>query len=86
MGRWVGVGRVSMCCMLGGRGGQILEPSCAGPCVEIESLCFEPWTSQWGWTALIRAAWSGHCDVVGLLLDRGADIEAKDSVSHHNSR
>ena len=44
-------------------------------------MCFELWTSQYGWTALIAAADNGHHDVVGLLLDRGADMEAKDNVS-----
>ena len=35
---------------------------------------------QAGWTALIAAAQEGHCDVVRLLLDRGSDLEAKNSV------
>ena len=46
----------------------------------IASWCVELWTSQEGWTALVWAADEGHLDVVGLLLDRGADIEAKDNV------
>ena len=37
--------------------------------------------SQNGFTALVQAASGGHKDVVELLLDRGADLEAKDSVS-----
>ena len=53
----------------------------AGPCDVIGSLCLELWTSQFGYTALIGAAYYGHRDVVGLLLDRGADMEAKDNVS-----
>ena len=31
-------------------------------------------------TALVRAASGGHVDTVELLLDRGADLEAKDKV------
>jgi ankyrin repeat protein len=33
-----------------------------------------------GWTALIKAAQEGRCDVCSLMLDRGANIEAKDEV------
>ena len=51
----------------------------------IESWCLELWTSQNGYTALIVAAECGHRDVVGLLLDRGADMEAKNNVSQQNS-
>jgi hypothetical protein len=36
--------------------------------------------AQGGWTALIRAARFGHTDCVRLLLDAGADKEAKDHV------
>ena len=39
------------------------------------------WTLQDGLTALLRAASVGHSGLVGLLLDRGADVEAKDNVS-----
>ena len=38
------------------------------------------WTSQVGYTALMLAAANGHHDVTGLLLDRGADMEAKTKV------
>ena len=38
-------------------------------------------TSQGGYTALAKAAQGGHKDTVELLLDRGADLEAKDRVS-----
>jgi hypothetical protein len=38
--------------------------------------------SQKGWTALIWAAWHGHADCVRLLIDAGADKEAKTSVRH----
>ena len=38
-------------------------------------------SSQDGDTALIRAGYHGEGDVVGLLLDRGANIEAKGKVN-----
>ena len=37
--------------------------------------------SQYGTTALVAAAERGHKDTVELLLDRGANLEAKDRVS-----
>ncbi len=37
--------------------------------------------SQYGSTALVRASARGHTDMVELLLDRGADLEARDRVS-----
>ena len=37
--------------------------------------------SQDGRTALVKAAWSGDKDTAELLLDRGADLGAKDRVS-----
>ena len=40
-----------------------------------------PATSQYGATALILAAAGGHTYSVELLLDRGADLAAKDIVS-----
>ena len=40
-----------------------------------------PATLQRGATALVLAASGGHTDMVELLLDRGADLEAKDRVS-----
>ena len=40
-----------------------------------------PSTSQDGCTALVEAASGGHTDTVEVLLDRGADLEAKDRVS-----
>ena len=40
-----------------------------------------PATLQTGATALVLAASGGHKDTVELLLDRGADLEAKDRVS-----
>ena len=40
-----------------------------------------PAVSQSGGTALVAAARGGHAGVVELLLDRGADLEAKHEVS-----
>ena len=39
-----------------------------------------PVASQGGATSLVRAASGGHTDTVELLLDRGADLEAKKNV------
>ena len=39
------------------------------------------WALQDGWTALIVAAQNGHLEAMELLLDRGADLEAKSEVS-----
>ena len=39
------------------------------------------YTYKDGWTALHIAAMRGHNDVVGLLLEAGSDIHAKDNVS-----
>jgi hypothetical protein len=38
------------------------------------------WYSQFRFTALIRAAQAGHADCVRLLLDVGADKDAKEYV------
>ena len=35
-----------------------------------------------GATALHDAVWSGHADLVRLLLDHGADVTAKDAKGH----
>lgn len=35
---------------------------------------------QSGWTALMMAAQEGHLDVVNVLLDKGANIEARGMV------
>ena len=42
----------------------------------VANLCF----SQDGRTALACAATKGHLDIVALLLDRGANIEAASNV------
>ena len=36
---------------------------------------------QYGTTALLRAARNGHLPVVEYLVERGADMEAKDAVN-----
>jgi hypothetical protein len=36
--------------------------------------------AQYGYTVLIRAAENGHADCLRMLLDAGADTEAKDEV------
>ncbi len=43
--------------------------------------CWGHATSQEGATALVLAASRGRKDMVELLVDRGADLEAKDEVS-----
>ncbi len=39
------------------------------------------WALQYGDTALIMSSHNGHVEAMALLLDRGADLEAKDNVS-----
>jgi ankyrin repeat protein len=38
---------------------------------------------QDGWTALIRAAYNGHVNVVQCLVEVGANLEAAGKVSGH---
>ena len=38
---------------------------------------------QYGWTALMWAASSGHANVVQCLVEAGANLEAADNVSGH---
>lgn len=35
-----------------------------------------------GYTALMRAAWSGHSNVAKVLLEKGADLTGKDNLGH----
>jgi hypothetical protein len=44
-------------------------------------LCICLFVCQIGWTPLHRASYYGHIEVVRLLLDRGADIQAQTEVS-----
>ena len=46
--------------------------------LQSSSLCC---SSQDGWTALMIAAREGHVNVVRVLLDAGADANAKNNVS-----
>ena len=39
---------------------------------------------QWGDTVLHKAAMSGHCDVLQLLIDAGMSVDIKGSVSWYN--
>lgn len=53
-------------------------PHCC--CFEsLERDMFNP--TQDNWTALLWAARKGDSDVVGMLADRGADLEARDEVN-----
>ena len=45
--------------------------------IDLFRLCFQD-----GGTALIVAAYKGHLDIVALLLDRGANIEAAGNVKN----
>ncbi len=40
---------------------------------------------QDGWTPLHGASYGGHIEVVRLLLDRGADVQAQEMVSERES-
>ncbi len=48
-------------------------------------LCICLFVCQIGWTPLHRASSGGHIEVVRLLLDRGADIQAQTKVSERVS-
>ena len=48
--------------------------------VSVRGGCFAV-RVQDGWTAVMVAAQNGHESTVGLLLDRGADMEARNKVS-----
>ena len=34
-------------------------------------------TGDWGWTPLMRAAWRGFQEIVKILVEAGADVQAK---------
>ena len=64
----------------GGRGlGLIVRPWLTLWCVGVAGM--RVWALQDGESALLWAVWSGKVEAVALLLDRGADLEAKDNVS-----
>ena len=42
-----------------------------------------PFLAQWGYTALLRAAYRGHAEVVRMLLDCGSTLDEVDNVSVH---
>ncbi len=63
-----------------------LFPKCSIFCLDSIS-CVSPASaatfgtqSQSNWTALILAVWCGRAELARLLLDAGADTEAKDEV------
>ena len=76
--RW-GVVLLSRAGMRGGAGEG--EEVSRGAMVRGGAVLCGPATSQHGATALVLAASEGHIDAVELLLDRGADLEAKHEVS-----
>ncbi len=39
------------------------------------------WFAQVGKTSLIHASFNGHLDIVGLLLEKGASVNAADQVA-----
>ena len=43
-------------------------------------MCGGESKSQGGWTALLNAALHGHADCLKLLIDAGANKDAKDNV------
>jgi hypothetical protein len=55
------------------------ESHCCVVCILVH-LTFADSNAQNGYTPLIWAAWNGHADCARLLLDAGADKEAKCNV------
>lgn len=45
--------------------------------------CLQPCKSQDGTTPLHNATSSGHADCVQLLIEKGADVDAEDTVRPH---
>ena len=87
------VARANICASRGGcvRGGRHVCCVCVCVCVcVVAAICVcdlhlcggDMWhtRAQGRWTALIYAAAEGHADCVRLLLDAGADKDAKDQV------
>ena len=64
-----------------GGGARVVGHVGRGAMVRRGAVTCGPATSQYGDTALVRAAYDGHKDTVELLLDRGAKLEAKGRVS-----
>jgi ankyrin repeat protein len=47
--------------------------------LEMRSIDVEAKEGVYGWTCLMTAAWNGHLAICRLLIDKGAQVEAKDS-------
>ncbi len=47
--------------------------------LDMKSIDVEARERHCGWTCLMKAAFNGHLDSCHLLIDKGAQIEAKDS-------
>ncbi|KAA0174763.1 hypothetical protein FNF27_03660 [Cafeteria roenbergensis] len=62
----------------------LIEAAAAGATVLVEGLLNRgadvETEAPKGWTAVMVAAQNGHESTVGLLLDRGADMEARSKV------
>ncbi len=73
-------------CLLGG-----LISAAWSRCAECRRAATQGWgsdcsASQCGRPALVRASESGHADIVRMLLDRGANVDAADPVSNQGAR
>ena len=66
-----------------GAGREVVSVGCEA--VADDGVCwhclYACWALQNGNTALILAAFSGRVEAMALLLDRGADLEARSTVS-----
>jgi hypothetical protein len=47
--------------------------------LEMRSIDVEAKEAVFGWTCLMTAAGNGHLDICRLLIDKGAQVEAKDT-------